>query len=83
MSRKSPGSITAPSSDNTGQVQHLTAEDVAARLQIPRWSIYELVKRGDLPHLRIGKRLRFRLADLERWEIRQVRGESERGQEEP
>lgn len=55
-------------------VQHLTAEQVGARLNIPVWSIYELVKKGELPHLKIGKRIRFRLADLELWEAGRVQG---------
>lgn len=36
---------------NSTAVQHLTAEGLAERLRIPRWSIYELVKSGELPHL--------------------------------
>ena len=57
-------------------VRHLTADEVAQRLGIPRFSVYELAKHG-LPHLRIGKkRLRFRLADLEAWEAQQVQGSS-------
>lgn len=53
--------------------QHLTAAGVAERLQIPVWSVYELVKHHGLPALRIGgKRLRFRLRDLESWEAARV-----------
>ena len=47
--------------------RHMTVADVSKRLQIPVWSVYELVKRG-LPALRIGRRLRFREADLASWE---------------
>ena len=56
----------------TATVQHLTAAEVSERLQIPVWSVYELVKHNGLPALRIGKRLRIRLADLERWEAERV-----------
>ena len=52
--------------------RHLTAADVSKRLQIPVWSVYELVKRADLPVLRIGRRLRFREADIEAWEEQTV-----------
>ena len=55
-------------------VKHLTAADVAERLSIPVWSIYQLVKDGGLPCLRVGRRLRFRLSDLELWETEKVRG---------
>jgi excisionase family DNA binding protein len=58
--------------------QHLTAEDIAERLQIPIWSIYEMARAGDLPVLRIGRRIRFREEDIEQWEKEQV----ERGREE-
>ena len=44
--------------DTTVTVQHLTAEDVAVRLRIPRWSIYELAKSRELPHFKIGPALR-------------------------
>jgi excisionase family DNA binding protein len=58
-------------------VQHLTAADVAERLQIPVFSVYEIAKKpGGLPALRIGKRLRFRLADLEQWEAERVQGQA-------
>lgn len=53
--------------------QHLTAADVSKRLQIPVWSVYQLAKEpGGLPALRIGKRLRFRLVDVEAWEAAHV-----------
>lgn len=58
----------------TATVRHLTADDVAERLQIPKWSCYQLVKTGELPVLRIGRRVRFRLADIEAWEAQRVRG---------
>ena len=56
----------------TKQTRHLTAEDVAQRLQIPTWSIYALVRAGQLPTLRIGRRLRFRQEDIEAWEQQTV-----------
>jgi excisionase family DNA binding protein len=55
------------SSDGT-ITKHLTAEDLAQRLGISRSDIYEQVKRGTLPCLKIGRRVRFRLQDVERWE---------------
>jgi excisionase family DNA binding protein len=35
---------------------------------IPRWSVYEYVKAGEIPAMRIGRQIRFRLADIEGWE---------------
>jgi excisionase family DNA binding protein len=44
----------------------LTAEDVAERLNIPRSTAYELVKRLH-PHVRIGRLLRLPESTLERF----------------
>ena len=43
----------------------LTADDVAALLQIGRNSVYRLAQTGELPSYRIGRKLRFTLRDVE------------------
>jgi excisionase family DNA binding protein len=43
----------------------LTINDVAYRLAISRDSVYRLVRTGALVPLRVGSRLRFRVADVE------------------
>jgi excisionase family DNA binding protein len=43
----------------------LTAEDVAELLRLPVSTIYDLARTGRLPHLRIGRALRFSRHDLE------------------
>lgn len=46
----------------------LNADEAARLLRVPRSTLYELVRSGGLPHLRIGRRgLRFTRADLARW----------------
>ena len=46
----------------------LEAEDVAALLGVPRRFVYELVRRGELPAVRIGQRyVRFRSEALDEW----------------
>ncbi len=45
----------------------LTVDDVAALLRISKKSIYGLVERHVIPHLRIGKHLRFLPADIYKW----------------
>jgi excisionase family DNA binding protein len=46
----------------------LTADDVAVILRVPRSLIYALVRRGELPAIRIGERyVRFREEAIERW----------------
>ena len=43
----------------------LTAEEVAELLRLPVSTVYDLARTGRLPHLRIGRALRFSQSDLE------------------
>lgn len=45
----------------------LRAEDVARLFGIPRSSVYEYVRSQQIPHIRIGKHVRFVRTDLEDW----------------
>jgi len=46
----------------------LNAKKVAELLGIRPWMVYQLVKRGELPTVRIGSRIvRFRLESIEDW----------------
>jgi excisionase family DNA binding protein len=46
----------------------LTADDVAAILDVPRSLVYALARRGELPAIRVGARyVRFRAEAIERW----------------
>ena len=46
----------------------LDAREAAELLHVPRSTLYELVRSGGLPHVRIGDRgLRFTRSELERW----------------
>ena len=60
--------------------RHLTADEVADRLAIPRWCIYDLAKKGTLPHLRIGRRLRFREESIRAWEEAKEQGGAKGGE---
>jgi putative molybdopterin biosynthesis protein len=44
-----------------------TPEEVAKILQISRFTVYELIKRGELEAYRIGRKVRVEPADLERY----------------
>jgi excisionase family DNA binding protein len=44
----------------------LDAENAASLLGIPRSSVYAYAKRGELPHVKIGRHLKFIRSDLER-----------------
>jgi excisionase family DNA binding protein len=46
----------------------LMVADLMERWSLTSWAVYDLVRRGKIPALRIGRRLRFRLADIERYE---------------
>lgn len=48
----------------------LTPEEVAERLRISRFTVYELVKRGELPAYRVGKQVRVDEEDLEAYKAR-------------
>lgn len=45
----------------------LTPEEVAEILKIKRHTVYEMVKRGDLPAFRVGRKLRINPVDLDRY----------------
>ncbi|MFN8150802.1 MAG: helix-turn-helix domain-containing protein [Solirubrobacterales bacterium] len=45
----------------------LTAEEVAALLQVPRTWVYRAAREGDLPSIICGRYRRFDETDVERW----------------
>jgi excisionase family DNA binding protein len=48
----------------------LTVNEAAAYLAVSRWTIYKLVRDGDVRALRVGERMRFRVADLDEYAAR-------------
>ncbi|MDR3287869.1 MAG: helix-turn-helix transcriptional regulator [Peptococcaceae bacterium] len=42
----------------------LTAEDVAKQLKIKKYTVYELIKRGELPSSKVGKQVRVSQTDI-------------------
>jgi putative molybdopterin biosynthesis protein len=45
----------------------LTAEDVAQQLRIKKYTVYELIKRGELPSSRVGRQVRVAQEDIDRY----------------
>lgn len=45
----------------------LNAEEAAELLNVPRSTLYELVRSRHLPHVRVGRALRFTREQLARW----------------
>lgn len=43
----------------------LTVEEVAARLQLSEYRVYELTRQGAMPHVKIGRLIRFTEAQIE------------------
>lgn len=47
--------------------EYLTPDEVAAELKLTRYTVYEMIKRGELPASRIGRTLRISRSDLGRF----------------
>jgi len=45
----------------------LNADEAAQLLHVPRSTLYELTRSRHLPHVRVGRSLRFTRAGLEDW----------------
>ena len=44
-----------------------TVPEVAAYLKISKAKLYDLIKRKEMPHIRMGRNVRIRESDLNRW----------------
>ncbi len=53
--------------------EYLLPVEVAELLRKSKSWVYAAVERGELPHLRIGRDLRFKRADIDAWLERQYR----------
>ncbi len=49
------------------EIDLMTPDEMAAAIRLPRRQIYEAVSAGQLPCIRIGRRLRFSRAAIEQW----------------
>lgn len=47
----------------------LDARDAAKLLHVPRSTLYELVRSRGLPHVKVGRGLRFTRPDLAAWVV--------------
>lgn len=55
----------------------LTPEEVAGILKIAKNTVYELIKRGELPGYRIGRKIRIDLKDVEAYRSKGKRGDQQ------
>ena len=51
----------------------LTTEEVAGLLCVQQSTIYQCTHQGFIPHVKIGKLVRFRSMDIEKWVNKNVR----------
>ena len=58
--------LTTPSAQTTSD-KFLTIPEVAAYLKISKSKIYYLVSRKEIPHLKLGRNVRIRESDLQKW----------------
>jgi len=56
-----------PGAENLLVEPLMNANEAAGLLRVPRSTLYELVRSRGLPHIRVGRALRFTRADLEIW----------------
>jgi excisionase family DNA binding protein len=52
----------------------LRAEEVAERLQLTTDFVYALARKGAIPHLRLGRAVRFRAEAIDNWLAASERG---------
>jgi excisionase family DNA binding protein len=52
---------------SAGEDRLLTAEEVAGLLQVTKGWVYEQTRRDSMPHIRLGRYVRFRRSAVERW----------------
>lgn len=68
--------MSTPMLDRAGMSAHhtrrkasrmLRVSDVAQRLDLPEKRLYILAREGIIPHVRLGRSIRFNEAELEAW----------------
>jgi excisionase family DNA binding protein len=75
--RGDEGIVAEPQSSFVGG-RLLTVAEVASTMRVSNMTVYRLIKRGDLPAVRVGKNYRIRELDVQRYlsdRSVQVRGE--------
>jgi excisionase family DNA binding protein len=55
---------------NRENIEVMTVGEVAELLQVSTWSVYELVKSGELPHFKVGRSVRFVRGEIVGWMLR-------------
>jgi len=45
----------------------MTIDELSKYLSIPKGSLYNMVNEGKIPHLKVGKRVRFCKREIDEW----------------
>ncbi|MBW1838458.1 MAG: helix-turn-helix domain-containing protein [Deltaproteobacteria bacterium] len=62
-----PPQVSKGDEEKTMNTSMMTVQEVAALLRISRFSVYNLVKRGDLSAMKVLNKLRFNLQSVEQY----------------
>jgi len=49
------------------KVNYLTIDELSKYIKIPKSTIYKLTMNKKIPHIKIGKTLRFRQSEIDAW----------------
>ncbi|UVI33091.1 helix-turn-helix transcriptional regulator [Paenibacillus spongiae] len=60
-----------------------TAEEISKLLKISKLTVYDLIKKGELPSYRVGKQMRVDAADLQAYKLRNKGGSHAQSAQEP
>ena len=69
-----PVEIDVPASERAGDKLLLRVQDVSTLLDVGRSTVYELIARGELPVIRIGRLVRVPRPALEDWIVKNTAG---------
>ena len=53
--------------DSTSLPRLLSAQDVSDATGLPKWRVYELTRSDDIPHVRLGRAVRYSAQALAEW----------------
>ena len=62
-----PGALPDNPNPQPGERRTLTIKETAASLGISDWMVYEMVKRGEIKTIRIGKRILIPISALDQF----------------
>lgn len=53
--------------DMSRTIEMVGAKQAASLLKVSCWTLYEYCKAGRIPHIRVGRMLRFRVSTIRSW----------------